>query len=278
MSVLLSTAGGKMGFDVASVRQNTSGLPPHGDAIRSNVPLGPDDSYAPTGGLLMASNHALADFISFAYKLSLREEVAMSGRLPKWARTERFNVEARGPSNATKDQMRLMMQSLLAERFKLTVHFETHEQPIFNLVLAKAGRPGPQLTKHSDAERCGDPVRFAQTGEAIGAPCGIMLAEDMPAGGVRVNAIGVTMQKIADDLSFLPSVNADRPVVDQTGLTGEFDFAIDLPKGLRGGVSTDPTVPSFAEILQDQLGLKLESATGPVRSIVINHIEEPSAN
>src|SRR5690348_7332980 len=130
-------AGGKMAFDVASVRQNTSGLPPHGDPVRSNVPLGPDDSYAPTGGLLSISNFDLPNFISFAYKLGLQEGMALRPKLPKWARTERFNIEARGPANATKDQMRLMMQSLLADRFKLAVHFETHEQPIFNLVLAK---------------------------------------------------------------------------------------------------------------------------------------------
>ncbi len=275
-------AGGKMAFDVASVRQNTSGLPPRGDPIRSNVPLGPDDSYAPTGGLLLMSNHAVSDFILFAYNLDLREEIAMSSTLPKWARTERFNIEARGPASATKDQMRLMMQSLLANRFKLAVHFETHVQPILNLVLATAGKTGPQLVNHSDSHPCIDPAHSVTQGtDANGASlaaCGLMLARDMPDGSVRVSASDVTMQKIADDLSFLPPVNADRPVVDHTALTGKFDFVIDLPKGLRGGVSTDPAVPSFVDILRDQLGLKLESATGPVRSIVIDHIEKPTAN
>ncbi|HKS73414.1 MAG TPA: TIGR03435 family protein [Terriglobales bacterium] len=275
-------AGGKMAFDVASVRQNTSGLPPHGDPVRSNVPLGPDDSYAPTGGLLLLSDHVVADFILFAYKLNLREEIAMNGALPKWARTERFNIEARGRANATKDQMRLMMQSLLADRFKLAVHFETHEQPILNLLLAEPGKTGPQLTRHSDSHPCVDPAhpvaRAADANGATLAACGLMLARDMPDGSVRVSATDVTMQKIADDLAFLPPVNADRPVVDETGLSGEFDFDIDLPKGLRGGISTDPTAPSFVDILRDQLGLKLESATGPVRTIVIDHIEEPNAN
>ncbi|MGH9572701.1 MAG: TIGR03435 family protein [Candidatus Acidiferrales bacterium] len=271
-------AGGKMAFDVASVRQNTSGLPPHGDPIRSNVPLGPDDSYAPTGGLLSISNFEFANFISFAYKLSLQEDISLRPKLPKWARTERFNIEARGRANATKDQMRLMMQSLLADRFKLAVHFETHEQPIFNLVLAKAGQPGPELTPHSDGHPCAD-AAHPQSGGAPIAACGVMFAMNTPDGGIRVSTSDVTMQTIADDLSILPSANIDRAVVDQTGLTGEFDFVIDLPKGAtRRGVSTDDTGPSFVETLQDELGLKLESATWPVRSIVIDHIEEPRAN
>ena len=271
-----------MAFDVVSVRQNTSGMRPHGDLIHSNVPLGPDNSYAPTGGLLSVSNHAVSDFILFAYKLDLREEIAMSGTLPKWARTERFNIEARGRANATKDQMRLMTQSLLEDRFKLAVHFETHEKPILNLVLATPGKTGPHLTSHSDSHPCVDPAHLAtQAADANGASlgaCGLMLARDMPDGSVRVSASDVTMQKIADDLSFLPPVNAHRPVMEHTGLTGKFDFTIDLPKGLRGGVSTDPTAPSFVDILRDQLGLKLESATGPERSLVIDHIEEPTAN
>src|SRR6185312_13171579 len=272
-------AGGKMAFDVASVRQNTSGLPPHGDPVRSNVPLGPDDSYAPTGGLLSISNFDLPNFISFAYKLGLQEGMALRPKLPKWARTERFNIEARGPANATKDQMRLMMQSLLADRFKLAVHFETHEQPIFNLVLAKPGQPGPQLTAHSDAHPCADAAHPHASGGAPIAACGAMFAMNTPDGGIRVSVSDVTMQTIADDLSILPSASIDRPVVDQTGLSGKFDFVIDLPKGAtRRGVSTDDTGPFFVETLQDELGLKLESSTGPVRSIVIEHIEEPSAN
>ncbi|HKQ86443.1 MAG TPA: TIGR03435 family protein [Candidatus Acidoferrales bacterium] len=276
-------AGGKMAFDVVSVRQNTSGMPPHGDAIHSNVPLGPDDAYAPTGGLLSVSNSDVANFISFAYKLGLQEETAMRAELPKWTRTERFNIEARGRVSAAKDQMRLMMQALLTDRFKLVVHFEMHEQPIFNLVLVSPGKTGPQLTPYSDAKPCIDPMNpFGRSRLADGAPtpaCGTMTAQDVPNGGIRVTAGDVTIQKIAEYLAALPPANIDRPVVDHTGLTGEFDFTIDLPHGLsRGGVSTDDTAPSFVDILRDQLGLKLESATGPVRSLVIDHIEEPTAN
>jgi uncharacterized protein (TIGR03435 family) len=84
---------------------------------------------------------------------------------------------------------------------------------------------------------------------------------------------------MADDLSILPPANINRPVVDHTGLSGNYDFTINFPKGMsRSGVSADEPEPSFRELLQDQLGLKLEAATGPVRTLVVDHIEEPSAN
>lgn len=87
-------------------------------------------------------NFGIMGFIGFGYKLTTAESVAANGQLPKWAKEERFDVEARAPSTTTKDQMRLMMQSLLADRFKLAVHWETHEGPVYALVLAKDGKMG----------------------------------------------------------------------------------------------------------------------------------------
>lgn len=275
-------AGGKMAFEVASVKQNKSGLPPRGDPRHTNIPLGQGDTYSPTGGLILITNFPLPPLIGFAYKLDSFEGNAMHGKLPNWAAgADRFDIEARGLANATKDQMRLMMQSLLADRFKLVAHFETHEEPIYNLVLAKPGRTGPQLTPYSDAHPCVDPVYPTQPAakSTAAAPCGAFIARDMPDGGTVFGASRVTIQAIADNWAVLAPANLDRKVVDRTGLSGYYDFSINFPKGMwRAGVSADEPEPSFGELLQDQLGLKLEPATGPVRALVIEHIEEPSAN
>lgn len=275
-------AGGKMAFEVVSVKQDTSGQTATGP--HSNVPLDDTDAYTPTGGLLSITNLNVSNFISFAYKIDFAEGQRMRADLPKWARQDYFDVEARGPANATKDQMRLMMRSLLADRFQLAAHFETHDRPIYELVLAKPGITGPQLTAYSNARSCVDlnhPSRQSAVADGQSLfPCGMAMALDLPDGGFRIYAGRVTIQEIADDLSIFPQANIDRPVVNRTGLTGYFDFAINLPKGMRGHDTsvTDNSVPSFVELLEDQLGLKLKSGNGPVESLIIDHIEEPTPN
>ena len=120
-------AGGKMAFDVASVKQNkTDGTNP-ANRPNANFGLSPSDNLSPTGsptgGRLSVTRFALNVLIAFAYKLSFGQQNALKSQLPKWALAERFDIEARAPiSNPTKDQFRLMMQSLLADRFKLMVH------------------------------------------------------------------------------------------------------------------------------------------------------------
>jgi bla regulator protein blaR1 len=276
-------AGGKMSFAAASVTRNVSDLPPTGHPLHSNVPLDASNSYSPAGGLLSITNFTVSDLISFAYKLDNPEEKSMRARLPKWSRKDHFNIQARGPANATKDQVRLMMQPLLADYFKLAVHFEAHEGPIYRIVLAKPGTTGPQLMPYSEAHPCIDLAHPAAAvasagGESPGI-CGGMDAQDKSDGGIHVREADVTIQKFADDLPILPPANIDGPVVDRTGLTGNFNFAIDLPAGMsRAATRTDEPVPSFVKLLQDQLGLKLEATTGPVEYLIIDHIEEPSPN
>lgn len=275
-------AGDKMSFDVASVKQNKSGLPPGGDPRQTNIPLGPGDAYSPTGGLILITNYPLSPLIGFAYKLDSFEGNAMHGMLPNWAAgTDHFDIEARGPANATKDQMRLMMRSLLADRFKLVAHFETHNEAIYNLVLAKPGQTGPQLTPYSDAHPCVDPAHPTPpaANSAASVPCGAFIALDMSDGGTVFSASRVTIQQIADNWAVLSPANINRRVVDRTGLRGYYDYSINFPKGMwRAGVSVDEPEPSFGELLKEQLGLKLESATGPVRSLIVDHIEEPTPN
>jgi uncharacterized protein (TIGR03435 family) len=274
-----SSTNSKLSFEVASLKRNTSGAPAY--RASSNFPLGPGDSYPPNGGLLSATNFDVSTFIQFAYRLTSREKQALQSQLPKWANQERFDAEARAAGNATKDQMRSMMQSLLADRFKLVVHSETHEGPVFALVLAKAGEPGPQLRAHSSASQaCGTFTLSASARQADGTPtaCDVFLTL-VDSDHVHTSARNVSMAMIAGAMPLPGMGTIDRPVVDQTGLTGTFDFTIDCaPEGAGPNVQSNEAAPTFLEAIKDQLGLKLNSTTAQITTIYIDHIEEPSPN
>lgn len=143
-------AGGKQEFDVASVRADKNG-----GRSYSNLDLdGGSNAYwvmnksdvaATEGSLFSAKNQPLMRYIIFAYRLNGTQELALRFdyygglglHVPEWVRNSGYDIEARAPGPATKDQMRLMMQGLLADRFKLQAHWETREAPVFALVEAK---------------------------------------------------------------------------------------------------------------------------------------------
>ena len=152
-----TAAGGKMSFEVASVK------PSKPDTFTSpNFPLDSGDAFA-AGGRFSA-DFPLSVYITFAYKLTLTREQreSMLAHLPKWVSTDKFTIQAKAEGNPTKDQMRLMVQSLLADRFKLAVHFETEQMPIFVLTVAKPGKLGPNLRPHAEGPPCdsADPEFF----------------------------------------------------------------------------------------------------------------------
>ena len=284
-------AGGKMAFDVASVKQNVSGPPPPGVLLRSAVPMDSGDAYIPTGGLFSAANFPLDAYITFAYKLTPNQTQALRPDLPKWATQDRFDIEARGAGNPTKDQMRLMMQSLLAGRFKLAVHTETRQLPVFGLILVKTGTTGPRLRPHLDDPPC------ASSSTSPPAPGSTQPPPTEVAGGFptlcdfvavhRVSGythLGARHMTIGMIANLMLTQLLNRPVLDQTGLSGYFDFTLEYtpisppPAPSGDTVTPDPTRPTFLEALKEQLGLKLESQTGPVDVIVVDHIEEPSPN
>jgi bla regulator protein blaR1 len=150
-------AGSKMAFDVASVKRHPYDPASPGYMTHTNIPLNSSDSYMPTGGLLSAENLTVLTYISFAYKLTADETNSMV--VPKWGVTEHFDIGARGPVS---DQMRLMMQSLLADRFKLAVHWENRETSVFSVVLLKPGKPGPNLVPYT-GEPCPDGAKPTQS-------------------------------------------------------------------------------------------------------------------
>jgi bla regulator protein BlaR1 len=187
-------------------------------------------------------------------------------------------------NNPTKDQMRLMMQALLSERFKLSVHFETQIVPVFALVPAKTGKLGPQLRRHAEGPPCesGQPGGPARTSEVFPPVCDAVWMELQPNRLRKAGSRNTTMELLAGIIPTLGAV--DRPVVDQTELAGRFDFAIEwAPDSTSAALpdtnaQTDIAGPTFLQALNEQLGLKLESTRWPVRELVVDHLERPSDN
>ncbi len=283
-------------FEAASVRenQNTRSGP-------ANVPLDTEDAFVPTGGLYVARGFTLSSYIAFAYKR--QNSPALRDQLPKWAQTTRFDIEARAAGNPTKDQYREMMRSLLAQRFKLQAHTETRRVPIFALVLAKPEKPGPQLRAHSASDDCSGSPTITNMGTVFESPpkganlakpatlvgvfpsfCGGFVGgvpvdpENMP-GLFMAGGRGMSMELIADVFTQrAPSNNlGDRPILDRTGLGGEYDFIVEWTSPAFSNATPGPTT-TMLDALKDQLGLKLEPTEAPVDVLVIDHLERPSEN
>jgi uncharacterized protein (TIGR03435 family) len=276
-------------FDVISVKQSAPDV-----QVKTNFPLGPGDVYVRNGGRFSAQGFPLGTYLYFAFKVLGNDNAAVAAQLPNWALSERFDIEARtdgDPKKDTKDQMRLMMRSLLAERFHLKTHYETRDAPIFAITLAKPGKMGPQLQQHPADAVCntvlssGGPA--ASPSNTVGGypeQCGGLLPMPSSAPGrLRFGARNVTMGFIGNQLTALGVLG--RPAVDQTGLGGTFDFALEFVPEVGAGqpgagadFQPDPNGPTFSQGLREQLGLKLESTKGASQFLVIDHLEHPTGN
>jgi uncharacterized protein (TIGR03435 family) len=261
-------AGDRPSFDVASVKANKAG------ENRTLMLVQP-------GGTFQATNVTMQMLINGAYQLKPRQLVGS----PDWIGSEHFDIEAKAEGNPPKDQINLMLQSLLADRFKLVVHRETRQLPIYTLMLSRADRTGPELLAHTDDTKCAD---FSNGSPPQGSGAG---APRIPCGGFTVGvgrigsitAIKATMEQLARTLSN----STDRTVVDRTGLSGTFDLTLNFTPEVRqpgfqlgaDAIASDPTAPpDIFTAIQEQLGLKLVPQTGPVDVLVIDHVEEPSPN
>lgn len=263
-------------FDAASVKLNKSG--DLGMAMRTQP-----------GGRFVGTNVPLRFLIIRAFNLSPFQSGLIVG-IPVWVNAERFDIETRATeNNPTREQMNLMLQALLADRFKLKVHHDTHYAPVYALVLQKPGKMGPQLRRHSDESPCVSFVpptagSMPELPKAVagGFPetCGGFSGlEASSPGSLRMGGRDLTMDAIANNLTR----NADgvnRPVVDETGLIGTFDFVIEWTPRLppTPDFQVDTSGPTYVEALREQLGLKLKPKVGAIDVLVIDHIEEPSPN
>jgi uncharacterized protein (TIGR03435 family) len=266
-------------FEVASVKPNKSG-----DGTRGRVDLQP-------GGRLTATNVTLRQLIQSAYQRHAFDRLEISGG-PPWIDSDRFDIVAKAAGDHSVDpdgvprRTWLMLRTLLAERFKLRVHDESRELPIYALVTARSdGKIGPQLRK-SDVD-CAVVFEMWNKGQrptiepGKGPPCSFGFGHAGPdhreprSGHITGNA--VPMSSLANFLS--PFVN--RVVVDRTGLTGNFDLELEAaeirpPGPLGPSARPSDTTQSIFTALPEQLGLALDSTRGPVDVLVIDRVEQPT--
>lgn len=280
----------KAEFDLASVKQNKFGLPPSGDQPFANIPMGPGNVYTPNGGYFSARNLPLVTFIAFAWKLSGTDMKYFLPQLPPWVMSENFDIQTRAESNPDKDQMRMMMRSLLSDRFKLAIHNEKREIPVSAMVLLKPGKTGPQLQLHPADAECSslnDPTAAPPTSVATvagGFPlmCGgiFPLPPQMQA-DQRIAARNITLEFLARSI---PPNETDRPLLDRTGIGGPIDFVLEWLPTHNGSApqrtepDPDQSGPTFQEALAKQLGIKLESQKAPMDVLVLDHVEHLSEN
>jgi uncharacterized protein (TIGR03435 family) len=252
-------------FEVVSVKPNKS------DSGMIRIMAKPD-GYA-------ASNLSLKMLVQSAY--GIREDL-ISGA-PSWADSARFDIDAKVAGSdvdalkkLSPEQRRLLLQPLLADRFKLKIHTETKQLPVYELVLAKGGSKLKEAT-------AGDTYA-----NGIKGPDGVGRGGMMRFGPGQLTAQAVPLTTLANMLS----QQLHRTVLDKTGLTGKYDLELTwtpeqgadpMFKGAegspqRGDAAPDSSGPSIFTALQEQLGLRLQSAKGPVETLVIDHVEMPSEN
>jgi uncharacterized protein (TIGR03435 family) len=221
------------------------------------------------GGAFQAVNATLGSVIRLAY--GLRDFQRVGG--PEWVDTDHFDIQAQAPRGAAETDGPRRLQSLLADRFTLKVHWETREWPTYALVVARENRLlGPRLRQSQPETASADGRQCAPPGS----------------GPTSMRLCGVTMAQLVD--MWLPMYTG-RTVVDRTGLTGRFDLALyfdnrSFPGAGPGGHSlgvgvaepTDADAVSIFTALDEQLGLKLKAQTGPVEVLVIDHVQHPTPN
>ena len=214
------------------------------------------------GGSFSAGNQTLLQLIRFAYGIQGFQLVGA----PAWMATERFDISARTSTDAPSEAAGPMLRSLLEDRFRLSVHRETRELPIYALVVARAdGQPGPRL-RRPVSDFC------AKQAEAAGKPGYTPPPQGSPVCGIRGNQTQLTAGSFSlrSFAGFLAG-EVTRAVVDRTGLTGVWDF--DLKWSPPDFPNPDPDRPSIFTALQEQLGLRLDPTTGPVEVLVIDRLE-----
>jgi uncharacterized protein (TIGR03435 family) len=237
-------------FEVVSVKPNNTDAEPS-----MNVP---------PRGLVAIVNVPLENVIVNAYGVPAFRIL----EAPGWIKRERFDISARIPDGAPSGQQRSMLQSLLEERFKLRVHREAREQPIYTVVVARSdGRLGPRL-KQSSAD-CATANSASAVPFSPDGPCAALFGVGL-AGG-RIISRGQPLTRVISALSMAVS----RGVVDRTGLQGPFDVELEWSSDV-GAAATSANAPSIFTALQEQLGLRLEPSRGPVDVLVIDSVERPT--
>jgi uncharacterized protein (TIGR03435 family) len=226
--------------------------------IKPSKPDQPGKAITVQGNRLRTVNITLSDLIAFAYGVQSKQVIG----IPSWAGTDKFDIEGKpeGEGTPSDKQWKGMLQKLMADRFKLSFHSEKRELSVYAL---SVGKNGPKLTK-SGLDPNGLPGLFFR-------------------GLGDLHATNATM---TDFTQLLQSTVLDRPVVDQTGIEGRYDFDLkwtpDDSQFQSFGVRIPPpgenAPPPLYTAIQEQIGLKLDATKAPAEVLVIDHVEQPSEN
>jgi uncharacterized protein (TIGR03435 family) len=297
-----ATAAVPLQFEVATIKPAPPLNPAAIQAGKMHVGMKIDAARVDIGYL------SLADLIMTAYKVKSHQVVG-----PDWMKTERFDILAKMPEGATKEQVPEMLQGLLAERFKLTFHKDTREQPVYGLLVAKGG---PRLKESSKEEEApfddkdkGGTISFGGGQVKQTANGAVIKAEGQPGtmkmtmveGKMHMESTKATMAGFADMLSRF----VGKPVVDMTELKGNYDLTIEVSmqelmaiartagvavpgmgapapgadSGRPADAASDPSTSGSIFASVQQLGLKLESRKSAVETIVVDKVEKtPTEN
>jgi uncharacterized protein (TIGR03435 family) len=276
-ALLLTAAYGVFGqtaerpaFQVASIKPNAAANP-RGMMIRPQA-----------GGRLTSENSPLLMLIQNAYSVQAFQVIGG----PAWVNTAGYDIDAKPEGPTDRKQMWLMLQTLLADRFKLTLHRETRELPVYAVTLAKGGLKQLPFKEGSCIELPPDsPPPPPGSGQTL---CGRLPINMSPA-GLKMDGSKVPMAELVRMLA----VMMGRPVLDQSGVTAPLEVHLsftpdETTAGLPGAggprdpggprLPTDPERPTIFAALQEQLGLRLVTTKGPVEVLVIDHVERPTEN
>ena len=269
-------------FEVATIKRNVSAQ----DAANGRVGV----AYKP-GGQIIATNAPLRLLIQFAYAAHDSPFQGHSSPLlssqvvggPAWIDSDGYNIDAKPGADTDQKHAWLMLQTLLADRFRLTLHRETRELPVYNLTAKKSGLklPPPKDTKCVSFPFGTTPQPVPGTSDCGYVPL-FLSSTSLWMSGRKLHMADLT-RELARTMG--------EPVLDKTGFTGEFDLNLNYTDEdtTKSPGSTAPYDPggnplqahpdlSIVFAAMDQLGLKLEPAKGPVEVLVVDHAERPSPN
>jgi len=227
-------------------------------------------------------NASLRELIRVAYQV---REFQISGG-PNWIDSAHYDIDANTKDKANPKEwlstMTSLLQSLLEDRFKLKLHRQTKELPVYVLTVAKGG-PKFQPSNEKSCPSFNWIRNSPPPGQIANIHCGAAELTNAQLNRT-LDAVGISMTGATPDapgLTWFLSRELDHTVIDKTGLTGLFDFYLEWNRAAtldKAATSADPDNPSLFTALNDQLGLKLASEKGPVEVLVIDHAEKPTEN
>jgi uncharacterized protein (TIGR03435 family) len=239
-------------FEVASVRA-------HDPNDRKDI----NTFQAYPGGRFTSTNCSLWMLIHYAFQI----QPYQIPDKPSWIKSEHFDINAKPEETHPFDDIPLMLQGVLEDRFQLKYHWELREQPVYELVVIKPGKLRESIVKGDCPKPFSNPDGIPED-----APCG-----DLQNSSGYTKGYKLTASELATSLSWILS----KPIVNKTKLDGKYDVELRWTPAsieMRSDASHEQDAPDILTAVQEQLGLKLQSAKGPVRVLVIDHVERPTGN